>query len=64
MRDPKTWIKHNVAQFRYNLEKNEWTLYWRDRNQKWHLYADLLPTKKFDELLEELENDPTGIFRG
>lgn len=61
---PETWVDISVAQFRYNLKDNEWTLYCADRNSKWHMYIDLEPSENFDDLLQEVEEDPTGIFWG
>ena len=30
------WIDSPVAQFRIDDQANDWTLYWRDRHQRWH----------------------------
>jgi hypothetical protein len=34
-----------------------------DRNGRWHRYDDLLPGT-VDQVLREIESDPTGIFWG
>ena len=62
--DPSIWTESPVAQFRYNAKENEWSLYCRDRNSKWHLFTEFIPSPKFDDLLEEIDDDPTGIFWG
>jgi hypothetical protein len=31
---------------------------------QWHKYEGLLPTKEFDNILAEIDRDPTGIFWG
>ena len=62
--DPERWIEIVVAQFRFDLKSREWTLYWPDRNSKWHVYYDVDSTKEFDSLLKEVSEDPTGIFWG
>lgn len=41
-----------------------WTLYYADRNSKWHLYYEIEPSADFDDLLREVDEDPTGIFWG
>ncbi len=63
-RKPEEWVQITVAQFRYDGERNEWTLYWADRNNRWHLYDVLAPNADFDVLLKEVNQDPTGIFWG
>jgi Protein of unknown function (DUF3024) len=40
-----------------------WALYWRDRNLRFHAY-DLPPSRAVDDLLAEINRDPTGIFWG
>jgi hypothetical protein len=41
-----------------------WTLYWRDRNLRFHLYEEVEPTSSIEDLLGEIERDPTAIFWG
>lgn len=62
--DKSVWVDIFVAQFRFNPENGKWTLYWADRNSRWHIYDDFLPSKNFNVLLKEVDNDPTGIFWG
>jgi hypothetical protein len=57
------WSRVPVAQLRYDPEHNHWTLYCADRNSRWHRY-DLIDPGSVDQLLEEIDNDPTGIFWG
>jgi hypothetical protein len=57
-------IEHVVAKFRYNARRGSWTLYWSDRNLRWHSYEGLEGRRDFLELLREVEKDPTGIFWG
>jgi hypothetical protein len=52
-----------VAQPRYSASTHEWSLYWADRNGRWHRYDDL-PPGRVDQVLREIESDPTGIFWG
>lgn len=58
------WSKSSVAQLRYEPEENLWRLYCADRNSRWHYYDMVEPTERIDELLQEIEDDPTGIFWG
>jgi hypothetical protein len=60
----KEWTSMVVAQMRYDEKTGEWTLYYADRNDKWHEYRDIEPTKNIDKLLKEIDEDPTGIFWG
>jgi hypothetical protein len=48
---------------RLRLESSDWTLHWRDRNEKWFTYDDLV-CGTAAELLAEIEEDPTCIFCG
>lgn len=64
MMDPDNWVDIVVAQFRLREEDSRWVLYWADRNSRWHEYDDLEPSTGLDDLLEEVDRDPTGIFWG
>ena len=62
--DPATWVDIPVAQFRFCPEDSQWMLYCPDRNSRWHEYYDVAPTEALDDLLREVDDDPTGIFWG
>ena len=63
--DKSQWSRMVIAKFKYTIKKNNWTLYWADRNSKWHIYEGIKnPTRHFEGLLEEVNDDPTGIFYG
>lgn len=55
--------KVRVAQLRYSADTHHWSLYWADRNGRWHRYDDLDPGP-LGTALNEIEADPTGIFWG
>jgi hypothetical protein len=55
------WSKVRVAQLRYSASTHHWSLYWADRNGRWHRYDDLAPGGAA-QVLREIESDPTGIF--
>lgn len=57
------WSKVRVAQLRYSADTRRWSLYWADRNGRWHRYGDLEPGP-VARLLDEIEADPTCIFWG
>ena len=48
----------------FERRRREWTLFWRDRNHRWHRYKYTAPTTEIARLLEEIDRDPTGIFWG
>jgi hypothetical protein len=58
------WVEIPVAQFRFNVGLQMWTLYCADRNSRWHKYWEIEPDKNFENLLREVDKDPTGIFWG
>ena len=60
----RSWTRFPIARLRYTQSKRMWTLYWRDRNLKFHLYEAAAPTQTIDELLDEIDADRTGIFWG
>ena len=62
--DPTRWSELKVAQFRYDNSSQNWTLYCADRNERWHMYMDINSSKNIDDLLNEVDEDPTGIFWG
>ena len=63
-KDPSKWSHMNIAQLRFNSESEDWTLYFSDRNDRWHIYYDLDPSKNIEDLLKEIDEDPTYIFGG
>ena len=58
------WSTLPVARLRYTKATKEWALYRRDRNLRFHRYEGLAPSATVDELLSEIDRDPTGIFWG
>jgi hypothetical protein len=58
------WTRLAVARLRYVKARREWSLYWRDRHEKFHLYDEAAPTPSIQTLLDEVEADPTSIFWG
>ena len=58
----KEWIDVPLAQIRFNETDGTWTLYYPDRNCRWHEYYDADTEKELDPLLQEIADDPTGIF--
>ena len=62
--DPSKWSELKVAQFRYDSDKKDWSLYCADRNERWRIYPDMAASKDMDVLLKAVDEDPTGIFWG
>ncbi len=56
------WTSLPVARLRYAKTAKTWTLYWRDRNLKFHRYDQLPPSAHIDDLLAEIDRDPSGAF--
>ncbi|HAM01743.1 MAG TPA: transposase [Acidimicrobiaceae bacterium] len=58
------WSRQPIAQLRFDPGDHRWTLFYADRNDRWHPYEMAEPTTKVDELLAEIDHDPTCIFWG
>jgi hypothetical protein len=58
------WTRFPIARLRYTKSRNRWSLYWRDRNLKFHEYDLADPTPDIQDLLDEIDRDPTSIFWG
>ena len=58
------WSSMKVAQVRYHPATKSWTLYRRDRNERWWPYPGVATSATLDPLLAEIDADPTGIFWG
>jgi len=53
---------HDIAKFRFVVNRRAWTLYWRDSNLKWHAFPDCAPARDIAELLPVVDSEP--IFYG
>jgi Protein of unknown function (DUF3024) len=58
------WTTSDIARLRYNGRLAEWTVYWRDRDGRWHRYEQIEPSSEVKTMLDEIDADPTGIFWG
>jgi hypothetical protein len=58
------WTRFPIARLRYSQATRTWTLYWRDRNLRFHTYEQLKPSPDIGDLLAEIDRDPTAVFWG
>lgn len=58
------WTRFPIARLRYVKSTGLWSLLWRDRHLRFHIYDRVAPTATVEELLVELDRDPTAIFWG
>jgi hypothetical protein len=58
------WTSFPIARLRYTAADKTWTLYWRDRSLRFHTYEPLAPSHRVEDLLTEIDRDPTCIFWG
>lgn len=58
------WTRLAVAKLRFDPSQLKWTLHWRDRNERWHVYERIKPSPTISDLLREVDRDPTAIFWG
>ena len=53
-----------IARLRYTKARDQWSLYWRDRNLKFHECDLVGPSSNVNDLLDEIDRDPAAIFWG
>ena len=58
------WTRFPIARLRYTRASGRWSLFWRDRHLRFHAYDRLAPSAHVDDLLREIDADPTAIFWG
>jgi hypothetical protein len=58
------WTSRPVARLRYTMATGVWTLYYTDRNLRFHRYDPAPATADVVDLLAEIDRDPTAIFWG
>lgn len=58
------WTQFPIARLRYTATTGQWSLYWRDRNLKFHEYKRKRPTKNVQSLLGFVDSFEDPIFWG
>ena len=58
------WTRFPIARLHYTKTTRLWTLYWRDRNLKYHRYHPLDPSPRIQDLLDYLDHRADPIFWG
>jgi Protein of unknown function (DUF3024) len=58
------WTSPGVARLRCTTKVGDWTLYWSDRNGRWHRYDLIEPAPDVRVLLDEVDRGLTCIFWG
>ena len=58
--DPSVWTEMPIAQFEYDEAAKVWSLYAYDRNNRRKPYSK----GPFEQLIQEVDKDPTGILWG
>src|SRR5699024_10177705 len=49
------WSRTPIARLRYTKASGMWSLYWPDRNGRFHTYSGAAPTERVDDLLTEID---------
>ena len=58
------WTRQPIARLRYTKTAGTWELFWSDRNSRFHRYDLVAPTPRVEDLLAEIDRDPTAILWG
>ena len=53
-----------IARLRYTAKTGLWSIYWCDRNMRFHAYKDFEPTQQVQEQLDWLVDSGDPIFWG
>ncbi|MBA2478219.1 MAG: DUF3024 domain-containing protein [Sporichthyaceae bacterium] len=53
-----------IARLRYTAITGQWSIYWRDRNLKFHEYDRRRPTKNVQALLDYIADSGDPVFWG
>lgn len=61
-KDSSKWTDMKIAQIRFKNENKTFNLYSIDRNDKWHLYDFIESSSQLNDILAEIDKDPTSIF--
>ncbi len=61
---PQGWTVDPIAQLRFNPDSTCWTIYFADRNSKWHRYEPAKPNRDFEQLVGVIDADLSGVFWG
>jgi hypothetical protein len=56
------WTRFPIARLRYTKSAGLRSLYWRDRNLRFHEYDRAPASASVEDLLAEIDRDPTAIF--
>ncbi|SHJ81738.1 Protein of unknown function [Dethiosulfatibacter aminovorans DSM 17477] len=62
--DETKWSEMKIAQFRYDSDKEKWSLYWLRHIGKWHIYDEIDPATDIQVLIDEVKKDPLCVFWG
>ena len=58
------WTHFPIARLRYTAAGKSWTPVPARRNLRFHIYDLPAPSNRVDDLLNEIDRDPTYIFWG
>lgn len=58
------WTRSPIARLRHSATSGLWTLFWSDRNGRFHRYDLIKPSHQVGRLLAEITADTTSIFWG
>jgi hypothetical protein len=64
---PKRFDKSSrrpAAQFRYDSDRQVWTLYWADHKLRWRQYDNAKPTAELTDLIMMVHLDLSDLFFG
>lgn len=58
------WTRVSVARLRFDEQRGQWSLECADSYGRFHPYDLVGPASEVQDLVDEIDADPTGIFWG
>lgn len=62
--DPSKEVEEAIAKIRYVRSSNQWKLYWKRADGKWHSYPTVPTTNTLEEALTVIHKDEDYCFFG
>lgn len=63
-RHPNEKVESSIAKARYVRSRDEWLVYWKRADLKWHKYGPMPSVRSVEQFLALVDEDSYGCFFG